>query len=347
MATQGTKSRARRGRYDSLILFWVVILGAAAVGAVVLQAEGPIGPIDENTFVTPKKPAPPAPPPGSVAAPDLALQEAAPDFPGRMLPQIGPNGRTPAAAYAAPFDITDKPPKVALVIAGLGLDQDQTLHVINDLPGAVDIAYSPYMPEAHVDKLLARARAAGHECLASIPMEPSGFPLTEEGAHALLTGADPEQNRQNLEWALSRVPGCVGATGASDGLMGERYAQTGLGFAALLAETSKRGLIYLDPRTGAPALTDAPVGTYVADLVIDAAPNADEPMTADLIDRRLALLAKIAAEHGSAIGLAGPPRAILLERIAVWLHSLPARGITLVPLTAIPAPPPKPADDQQ
>jgi len=333
------------GRYRALILFWAVIICVLTGGAVMLQALGPIKPpVDMAAVLAASRPAPGVKIAG-IAAPEPGLQENAPDFPGRFLPVVGQGSHTPATAYAAPFDASDKHPRVALVIAGAGLDQAQTLHLLNDLPGAVDVAFSPYMPEDAAEAILARARATGHECLQSIPMEPSGFPLSEEGVHALLTGADAEQNRQNLEWALTRAPGCVGATGASDGLMGERFAQTGLGFAAVLAETGKRGLLYLDSRTGAPALAQAPAGTYVADVVIDAPPGDDTPPGADLIDARLRILEKQAAEHGSAIGLAGPPRPVLLERVAIWAHGLAARGITLAPLSAIPAPPVRPADE--
>ena len=54
-----------------------------------------------------------------------------------------------------------------------------------------------------------------------------------------------------------------------------------------------------------------------------------------MIDARLADLTRLASEHGSAIGLAGPPRPVMLERIAVWAHSLAAHGIVLAPLTAV------------
>ena len=72
--------------------------------------------------------------------------------------------------------------------------------------------------------LLQDARAHGHEYLASVPMEPQGYPLNDPGPRALLTGADPATNEHNLEWALIRVPGAVGATGALDGMRGERLA---------------------------------------------------------------------------------------------------------------------------
>ena len=173
----------------------------------------------------------------------------------------------------------------------------------------------------------------------SVPMEPSGYPLTEEGTRSLLSGGDEEANRQNLEWALSRLGGCVGATGASDGMMGERFAQTARGFSDMLTEVTKRGLLYLDPRTGAPALiTAASTNVRVADMIVDQAPNPEDPVTADLIDQRLAALERLALERGAAIGLAGPPKPVLVERIAVWAHGLAARGVTLAPLTAMPAP---------
>ncbi|MEJ0046802.1 MAG: divergent polysaccharide deacetylase family protein [Rhodospirillales bacterium] len=62
-------------------------------------------------------------------------------------------------------------------------------------------------------------------------------------------------------------------------------------------------------------------------------------MTADTIDARLAVLEHLAAVHGAAIGLAGPPKPVLLERIAVWARGLAARGITLSPVTAMPPTP--------
>jgi uncharacterized protein len=342
-------------RYRGLIRFWIAVLAVAGAGAVTLQLLGPVPAghgARQATPVTPASPAPAAPAetpaPAAAApavakvvtimAPDPKLTEPAPDFPGRVLP-VAAAGNTPSALYAAPFDPTDKHPRVALVISGAGLDQDATYHLLADLPGAVDVAFSAYMPEALEDQFAERARQTGHECLISIPMEPASYPLAEEGARSLLTGGEAEQNRQNLEWSLSRLSGCAGATGASDGMMGERYAQTATGFDQVFTEIMRRGLLYLDPRTGAPALENAKPASYrVVDMLIDQTPNPDEAVTADVIDQRLALLEHLAAVRGAAIGLAGPPKPVLLERVAVWAHGLAARGITLAPLTAMPPP---------
>ena len=332
--------------YRGLGIFWTVVIALLGGGAAALQMLGPPGHGAAPPIAFPADRATAASGPHTIPQADATLEEPAPDFPGRNLPIIGAGNRAPAIAYAAAFDANDKHPRVALIIAGVGLDQDQTLHVLRDLPPAIDVAFSAYMPESLEEQFAAAARKTGHECLQSIPMEPSGYPLTEEGARELLTGAEGEQNRQDLEWALSRMPACIGATGASDGMMGERFAQTGEGFADVLSETAKRGLLYLDPRTGAPALaTSGNQNVRVADMAVDQSPNPEQPVTADMIDQRLAALERLATERGKAIGLAGPPKPVMLERIAVWANGLAARGVTLVPLTAIPGPPPPPSDD--
>ncbi len=340
--------------FRPFLYFWLAVLACAVLGAVTLQLLGPPGP-----------PAPPPPPlvashvthynvPGAAPPPPIAtilkvdpsLLEPSVENPSRLLPKIDENGRTPAQAYAAAFDPAERHPHIALIIDGIGLDRALSAQVLHDLPRMIDVAFSAYAVPDAVASLLSVARAQGRECLVSIPMEPSGFPVVEEGDKMLLTGGIPAQNQLNLQWALSGVQGCVGATGASDGMAGERFAESRQAFGDVLAELDRRGLIYLDPRPGAPPPDNIPAGhplPRVVDVVVDRPPSPDEPASADTIDRNLADLERIAAVHGSAIGLAGPPRPILLERLAIWANALTAHGVVLAPLTAIPAPhPPAP-----
>jgi polysaccharide deacetylase 2 family uncharacterized protein YibQ len=106
-------------------------------------------------------------------------------------------------------------------------------------------------------------------------------------------------------------------------------------------------LLYLDARPGAPAPESATAGRMLprdVDVVVDRASSPEDPAGADVIDRNLATLERLAEEHGSAIGLAGPPRPVLLERLAVWANGLPARRLVLAPLSAIPPPRPPQQD---
>ncbi len=341
--------------FRPLLIFWACILGLLAGTAITLQFLGPPplnAPIHPPVTASIVEETPPArvlpskadPAPvlrmatTAIPEPSPSLQEPAPDWPGRTLPRIDPSGRTPRMTYAAAFDPAERHPRVALVIDGAGLDRALTAQANRILPAAVDFAFSAYVPQADGARLAGEARAQGRECLISIPMEPNGYPTAEEGNRSLLTGADPAQLRVNLEWALSGVPGCVGATGASDGMGGERFAESRQSFQDMLAAISARGLLYLDPRPGAALPGDGSAMPYVASVVVDRESGPESPADAQTIDRNLAALEQIAARRGAAIGVAGPPTPVLLDRVAVWAHGLAARGLVLAPLTALPQP---------
>jgi hypothetical protein len=86
-----------------------------------------------------------------------------------VLPVIGPDGLTPARAYARPFKASGRP-RVAIVIGGLGLDPEVTRLAVESLPPEVTLAFSPYAPR--LQEWINRARERGHEVLLEVPMEP-------------------------------------------------------------------------------------------------------------------------------------------------------------------------------
>jgi polysaccharide deacetylase 2 family uncharacterized protein YibQ len=246
-----------------------------------------------------------------------------------MLPRIASDGRTPMQVYAAGFDRSSRRPRVGLVLAGLGLNQSDSEATVRALPHGVTLAISSYA--SHSDKLLSTARSTEHEYLVSIPMEPQAFPLNDPGKQALMTSLSPEQNRTRLIWVLSRIQGYVGAIGAEGEMRGERFASLPEEIGPVLEELNKRGLVYIDPRPGAP--TAPQTWSRSVDIVVD-----DPPTAAD-IDIKLARLARLAKVKGSALGLAGTPRPVLLERLTSWAASLEADGLALAPVTALVRPP--------
>jgi hypothetical protein len=260
---------------------------------------------------------------------------------GAVLPRIGPDGRMPMQAYAAPFDAADPRPRVAVLLAGIGMTETDSESAIRTAPAAISLAFSPYATRPA--PLLEMARAAGHETLVSIPMEPVGYPLNDAGSHALLTGLAPAQNHERLVWALSRITGYVGATGAMSGLMGERFA-AGEQMPPVLEELAARGLLYIVPRPS-PAQLAAPSppqpGLRVADVVIDDLPARPE------IEARLAQLEQLARDRGGALGIAGRPDPVTVDRLQAWATSLASHGIALVPVSALVPPLTPPASDPQ
>ena len=65
------------------------------------------------------------------------------------------------------------------------------------------------------------------------------------------------------------------------------------------------------------------------DLVVD------EPGAAADIDDKLAQLAQLAREKGSALGFAGAVRPVTTQRLAAWASGLPADGLVLAPVSAL------------
>ena len=264
-----------------------------------------------------------APAPVAAAAPEAPPQAAATPEPA---PHAAAEARPPRQLYAAaPVAVPPGAAKVAILLSGIGLTERDSRAAVDQLPAAVSFAVSAYASVP--GSVLEAARQAGHELLESIPMEPQGYPQYDEGARSLRTGLSPEENRRNLEWALARTPGSVGATGASDGLRGERYADIPAALGPVVDEVTRRGMLYVDARPGRAEPPGAPV--RAVDVVLD------EQLGRAEIDAKLSALERVAKERGAALGLAGPLRPTTIDRIAAWAKTLPGRGLVLVPVSEI------------
>lgn len=312
-------------------LFWAFIILLAAIGAGALDYMGPLARAPQTAApaepVAQPGPAPPPAPTAEIARPDQSLLEVSAAFAPAALPRVATDGRASRTVYARPADDAAGRPRIGLIVAGFGASTGDSRAAMDALAGPVTLAFSPYGGD--LDSLADRARATGHEFLISIPMEPLGFPLADAGTRSLLTGADAAQNRNNLEWALTRIQGYVGATGALNGLRGERYAEQAEMMKPVLEEVAKRGLLYVDPRPGGILPAIPGLASRAVDLVVD-----DPPGRAEL-EAKLAALERVARERGTALGLAGPLRPMAIERLATWSRALAGRGIVLVPASAL------------
>src|SRR5579863_217170 len=244
------------------------------------------------------------------------------------LPKIAADGVRPADAFAQPVTpIPGKPDavRVALIIEGLGVSAKDTAEAIAKLPGAVTLAFVPYGSDAG---LAGRARAAGHEILLEVPMEPFDYPDNDPGPQTLLTSLAPQQNVDRLHWLMARFQGYVGLIS----MMGARFTASEQAFAPVLQEAEKRGLIFVDngsnPRSVAGRVAGANNLPFAkADVTIDAVPTADE------IDHALAGLEMAARQHRLAVGVASA-LPVSIAHIAKWAKSAASRGVLLVPITA-------------
>ena len=258
-------------------------------------------------------------------SPDQKFVEMTPHGP---IPKIAADGMRPAEAFAQPVKIIPgKPdaPRIALIVSGLGVSASVTADAISKLPGAVTLAFMPYSYD--VDHLAGRARREGHEVLLQAPMEPFGYPDNDSGPQTLLTSLTPEQNLERLYWLMSRFHGYVGIAGA----MGARFTASEQSFAPILRETAKRGLIFVgaNPRSVAGRIAGANNLPFAqADIIIDSVPTPAE------IDHALGRLEMAARERGVVVGMSSA-LPVSIERIAKWAKAAEARGLQLVPITAV------------
>src|SRR5690242_15302334 len=108
---------------------------------------------------------------------DPALTEQTPDG---AVPIIAADGRRPMDLYARRFDSTDPRPRIAIVVSGLGIGEAITQSAIDKLPPGITLSFTPYGPQG-LQSSVSAARAAGHEVLLELPMEPFDFPSNDPG----------------------------------------------------------------------------------------------------------------------------------------------------------------------
>jgi polysaccharide deacetylase 2 family uncharacterized protein YibQ len=258
------------------------------------------------------------------ALPDLSEQTT--DGP---IPRIAATGLTPFAAYARPVDaaqIAGKP-QVAIVVTGLGINEQGTLEAIEQLPDAVSLAFAPY------GKTLARtvsvARANGHEVLLEVPLEPFDYPQNDPGPQTLLTGEATRANLDKLFWLMARFGGYAGVINN----MGARFTASANDFAPVMEELGARGLGYLDDGTSNRSLAAQlaqhnKVPYAKSDSIIDA------NLSGTAIQTALEALEARARDQGHAIGLVSA-LPISINAVTEWARDLEAKGFVLVPATAL------------
>jgi hypothetical protein len=260
---------------------------------------------------------------GLPPVPDLALIE---EGDHGLLPRLGPNGRRPADVYARPAEPSDGRPVIALVIGGLGLSAEATRAAIEALPPEVVLAFSPH--GRNLQSAANRARAAGHETMLELPLEPFDYPANDPGPYTLLTGLDPAENRERLHWLLSRYAGYTGLVVHEGG----RFTSAAPALTPVLEELGRRGLLLLDNGRSPQSLVRRlapPAGLEAAVAVrsIDSRPSRIH------IDDSLLDLETIARNRGVAVGV-GFAYPVTIEQVAAWAPTLQAKGLSLVPLSA-------------
>ena len=214
-----------------------------------------------------------------------------------------------------------------MVVAGLGLSEAATTAAIQQLPAEVTLSFSPY--SNRLEAFIAMARAAGHEVLIDLPMEPASFPRDDPGPQALLTSLSEDANAKRLAWTLGRAEGYLGVAT----YMGSRFTTSAKHLRPVLEELKRRGLLLLDSR----AASDSVAAALAAEEGVARAVNdrfVDNEASRVAIDGRLQQVERIARTSGVAVAM-GYAYPVTIERLTEWARSLSGKGLTLAPISAV------------
>jgi uncharacterized protein len=283
----------------------------------------------ETPSVEEKAVEPVAPTPSAEATPaaesETPVESAQPQIETNIPP--APASNVAWQRFARPFDQKDTRPRIGLIISDLGFASAATQTAVQELPGEVTLAFSSMAPD--VEGWIAKARAAGHESLLTVPMEPENYPKNDPGPNTLLISLPNKDNVSRMRWALSRAEGYVGIMP----LMGEKFVLSEEKLAPVLDVVKQEGLLVVDS-TLRPASLVAPLSRLAkipfsrSDTLVDAA------VARAAIETQLDALEKTAREKGQAIGVA-LPYPVTFEKLKIWIPTLQEKGIVLAPITAL------------
>ena len=295
------------------------------------QGAAPGAPMQQAALDTPASatsPPPPAPEneTGSIALPSTPEPELVEQSQYGPLPKIAADGRRSIDVYARPSRYAaatqGAPPRVAILVTGLGLPDGPPQAALKGLPVQVSVAYGAYARS--LQDAVAAARAEGHEVLLQIPLEPQNYPTVDPGPHTLITTLPPADNIKRLQWLMSRYTGYVGVTNH----MGAKFQASAESIQPVLEELKRRGLLYVDgeaTKDSATEKTAKAIGLdyFAVNVQIDAGDTAQQ----------LAKLEQAAKERGTAIGVVRLKPATA-KQITDWAAKLEGKGIVLVPVSA-------------
>ena len=216
-------------------------------------------------------------------------------------------------------------PMIAVLIDDLGLNRPNTRRT-TALPAPLTMAFLTYAGD--LEAQTARARAAGHELLLHVPMEPVSE-RKNPGPNVLAAELGPEEVLRRLRLGLERFSGYVGVNNH----MGSRFTANAPGMTAVLAEIHQRGLAYVDSRTSRDSVAARiaramGVPHAVRDVFLDNDPQAEK------VALQLSITEEVARERGYAVAI-GHPHDGTLDALEVWLRDLDQRGFSLVPVSKI------------
>ena len=234
---------------------------------------------------------------------------------------------TPLQAYASAsstLPLTTK--RLAVIVIELGLSDRATEPALT-LPAPVTLAYDA--TAANLAAQINTARAAGHEVMLDIPMEPRTYPLDDPGPETLLSNMTAKLALRQLHAFMARAPGAVAMLSRS----GDYFTTQSTPLWPLLQDLALRGLGWVDigvAKNDLSMAVSAKVGlpSARATLVLD-----EQPIESAMRAQFDSALATLDDNNQTLIVVHSYPNS--LSMLTTLLQTLPGRGIALVPASQL------------
>lgn len=213
---------------------------------------------------------------------------------------------------------------IAIVIDDMGVNVRRTKDIIS-LEAPLTSSFLTYGP--HLEKQIEEARAAGHEIMAHVPMQPHKDLYT--APDGLTVNMSDEELTENFETMLKKFPKIQGINNH----MGSKFTENRRVMSDIMQVLKKHNLFFLDSKT-----TSKSVGREVAAIhgVRYATRHVflDNNNEKNYILRQLCQTEKIAEKNGYAVAI-GHPKSQTYAALKEWLPTLKAKGIKLVHMSEI------------
>ncbi len=241
---------------------------------------------------------------------------------GLKLPMRSENGGEPWEYYRKPNTSSDELPIVAIILTGLGLDEEATDEVAkrNEF---LTMSFSPYAP--NLPQQITRARSYGHEVWLDLPMEPEDYPASDAGPFTLMKDLPEEELKERLFHVLGSAGMYTGLVSFPPGEVFSGYRNMGM----VAEELKNRGLLML-LRTRSYTSAKTEDHTLYMNRQLGVQTRGTNASTEQLLTE----LEAVARSFDYAIGVAAySPE--MLNKIEQWAATLSEKSLVLAPVSAV------------
>jgi len=216
--------------------------------------------------------------------------------------------------------------KIVIIIDDMGQDRIHTKQTVA-LPGPLTLSYLPYSDD--ILPQVAQGRAAGHEIMLHMPMQPVADTSLGRAPYVLRVDMDDDTLKTVFEKNMAAFDGYVGINNH----MGSRLTQDRRAMNIVMEDLRRRGLFFVDSLTIGSSIAGRVASEYgvphaTRDVFLDDDPSLDNVRSA------LRQLERHARTHGVAIAI-GHPKKDTIAALKEWLPTLDSKGFVLVPASQV------------